>query len=164
MPRFLLLWLLCAGLLGISEARAQEAPLTWNRLPEAFRQAQQEEQPVLVYVHAPWCGPCLRMERAVFPEVAPLLRQFARAGLDFDDHESRLAWGGQAQSPFAWARHFGVEATPGFVFLEPDGAVLTRMTGYLDAEAFGLLLAYVATGAYRHASFEEYVRRTRQEP
>lgn len=141
---------------GYAEAKF----MRWQALPEALEEAARHQRPVLIYVHAPWCGPCRRMERDVFPQTTPLLDRFALAGLDLDDHEAQVRVGPVTQSPAAWARHFGAEATPAFVLLEPDGTVITRTTGFLDAQSFGLLLAYIATGAYHHVSFEAYVQRT----
>ena len=143
-----------------AHAQEEDLPLAWSSLSNALEQGRREGRPTLVYVQAPWCGPCRKMEREVFPEVRPLLERLARAELDYDEHEVRLRLGEQTRSPSAWARHFGVDATPGFVLLAEDGALITSVTGFLQAEAFGLLLAYVATGAYRHASFEDYVEQT----
>lgn len=152
---WLLVWGL--GLVLLPAASAQPAPaLTWDALPEALVEARQVERPGLVYATAPWCGLCRQMERDVFPDVRPLLARFARAELNYDDHETRLPVGGRTQTPFGWARTLGIEATPGFALLAPDGTPITHVTGYLDAASFSLLLAYVATGAYRHASFEAY--------
>lgn len=130
---------------------------TWARLDEALAEAAGRSKPVLVYVHAPGGGPCLKMERDVFPKVAPLLGRFARAGLDLDDRESRVIVGDMTLSPAEWALRLGAEATPSFVLLAPDGSVITRVMGYTEERGFALLLAYVATGAYRHAGFEDYV-------
>ncbi|MEM6784193.1 MAG: thioredoxin family protein [Bacteroidota bacterium] len=130
--------------------------VTWASLPDAFAEAAATDRPVLVYVHAAWCGPCRQMEAAVFPEVAPLLSRFARAELDYADHESRLVVGDHARSPFAWAQHFGAAGTPTFVLLEPDGTPITRVQGSQSVDAFALLLAYVATDAYQHTDFASY--------
>lgn len=160
-----LLLVVLLGLTGGTDAASVAADsVRWQPLPQALAAAAQARQPVLIYVHAPWCGPCRRMERDVFPEVAPLLDRFALAGLDADDYDTRIEVDGVTQSPFGWARHFGADATPAFVLLDADGALITRTTGFLDADRFSLLLAYVATGAHRHASFDDYVRRTTQTP
>lgn len=158
------LFMLVSTLLATgSESRAQSAePVQWQPLDAAFAEARDTDRPLLVYVHAAWCGPCRRLERETFPVVQALLDRFARAELDFDDRESRVGIDGVNRSPFDWARHLGLEAPPGFVFLEPDGTLITRVVGFQDAETLGLPLAYVATGAYRHVSFEDYVNRIRQ--
>ncbi len=140
-----------------STVQAQSADaVTWNSLPEALSTTEAEARPILIYVHAAWCGPCLRMERDVFPSVQPLLDRFARAELDFDDHETALTVGDVTRSPFAWAQHFGAEAPPALILLDTDGNRLTQVTGFVDTDGLAVLLAWVATGAHRHASFEAY--------
>jgi len=150
---------------GAARAQAPDAP-RWHDLPAALAAARAEGRPVLVYVHALWCGPCRRMERTVFaePGVRPLLARFALARLDYGDHSTPLTIGGQTRSPAGWARHLGADATPAFVLLRSDGTGITRMSGYIGAARFGRLLAYVATGAYRHASFEAYLRHAHSPP
>lgn len=159
-PVILLALLLARLPFGV--AAAQPAAPTWVPLPDALAEAAATGRPTLVYVHAPWCGPCARMERDVFPdaEVATLLGRFALARLDYDDHDSRLVVAGRRRTSAAWARHLGADATPGFVFLAPDGKAIARANGAHDAPAFRLLLAYVATGAHRHASLDAYARQT----
>ena len=119
--------------------------------------AQAEHRPLLVYVQAPWCGPCAKMEKEVFPEVWPLMKRFARAKVNFDDNESELLAFGERKTPFEWATTFGAEATPTYILLSPDGRVLGSASGFVDAKSFSLILAYVSTNAYQHATFEEYI-------
>ncbi len=128
----------------------------WQTLTRAAEEARAETKPVLVYIHAPWCGPCLKMEKEVFPEVEVLLKRFAQAGLDYGDNESSIKAYGDTHTPFEWAIRYGAEATPTFVLLTPTGSVITRASGFIDIMGFSLLLAYVATGAYNHTSFEDY--------
>lgn len=128
----------------------------WLTLTRAAEEARAENKPILVYVHAPWCGPCLKMENEVFPEVETLLKRFALAGLDYDDNETSIKAYGNTHSPFEWAIRYGAEATPTFILLTPTGAVVTWASGFIDTRGFSLLLAYVATKAYIHTSFKEY--------
>ncbi len=146
----------------LSMALITPGTLDWLSLPEALQQAKATQRPVLVYVSAPWCGPCLKMENEVFAEVKPLLKRFVLAGLDYDDNESSVTAYGNTNSPFGWAMHYGAEATPTFILLTPTGSVVTRASGFIETRGFSLLLAYVATGAYRHTSFEDYAASTQQ--
>lgn len=129
----------------------------WQSLSDAAEVARTENIPLLVYVHAPWCGPCLKMEKDVFPTIAPLMNRFSLAGLDYDDNESLVEAYGNKLSPLEWAIRYGAEATPTFILLTPDGSLITRASGYIDTQGFSLLLSYVATNAYHHTSFEDYV-------
>ncbi len=129
----------------------------WHELPEGLSLAKADGKPVLVYISAPWCGPCHTMEQNVFPDAAPLLHRFIKVKLRFDDHETSLRIGDQQLTPFEWARHLGITATPGFAILDQKGNIIAQYTGYLDTKEFSLLLAYVATGAHKHASFAAYL-------
>ena len=129
---------------------------SWTYFSTAVKEARNDRKPLLVYVHAPWCGPCLKMEQDVFPEVEPLLNRFTRTALDFDDNESIITAYGKSRSPFAWATHLGATATPSFILLTPDGSIITTTTGFIDARGFSILLSYAATKAYQHATIEEY--------
>lgn len=130
----------------------------WGTLPESLEDARASSDPVLVYVSAPWCGPCLAMERDAFPAVEPLLHRLHLARLDFDDQETRLRVGEATRTPFDWARHLGIDATPGLVLLDPEGTPILREQGALDSTGLGVMLSWAATGAWRHGSFEEYAR------
>lgn len=132
-------------------------PALWRPFDEATERAAVEQRPLLVYVQAAWCGPCRLLERAVFPEVASLMERYVLTKLDYDDHDARLALAGERLSPFEWSRALGAKATPTIVLLAPDGTVIVRSTGYRAATEIGLLLAYVATGAYRHATLDTYL-------
>ena len=160
----LLVALMSIGTVGLFADHGATDSLQWQGLPQALEDAARTRRPVLIYVHAPWCGPCRRMERDVFPQTTSLLGRFALARLDFDDHETQIELEGVARSPFAWAHHFGAGTTPSFVLLDTDGSVITRATGFVDVRGFSLLLAYVATGAYRHATFDDYAHRASQPP
>ena len=134
-----------------------DTELDWLPADSAFARAAGNDRAVLVFVNSPTCGPCKRMEREVFPETHLLLSRLSLATLNFDDHESRITLGDHSQSPFEWARAFGIDGTPGWVLFRPDGTQILNATGFLDTKAFGILLAYAVTDAYEHASFEEYV-------
>lgn len=138
-----------------ADSSYEAARLSWQALSDAL--ASTSGVPTVVYVHAPWCGPCRKLERDVFPEVRPLLQRFTRAHLNFDDTERSLRLGTVSQSPFDWARHFGIDATPGLIFLDANGAVITTTTGAMKAESLKYLLAFIATGAHRHTDFETYL-------
>ncbi len=129
----------------------------WYTLSAAMPLAAQQQQPIFVYISAPWCGPCLTMETQVFPQAAPLLKRFIQVKMRYDEHDSSIQVGQSVLSPFEWSRHLGIEATPGFVVLDHRGSVLVHHTGALDTKSFNLLLAYIATDAYKHASFEAYM-------
>ena len=64
---------------------------------------------------------------------------------------------GKALPEKEFARAAGVRATPSFQFYAPDGTLLATHAGAVyDPAEFMLLGEYVASGAYRNASFAAY--------
>ena len=145
-----------------SHAAESDSGMVWADLGDGLLEAREKSQVTLVFAQSKGCGPCRLMETTVLPEVRSILAQLTLAKLDFNDRSTRLRIDDLALSPFEWARKYGLDATPGFVLIDPQGRHILSRTGLLDAEAFGLFLAYGSTGAYRHGSFREYVRLMRQ--
>jgi len=110
--------------------------LEWKTLPKALGEAQTEQQPTLVYVHAAWCGPCRQLERETFTDARVLerLAQFSKAELTFDDRDTKHRVGPYRLSEADWAKRLGASSTPTLVVLSPDGGVLGRHTGFLPPD------------------------------
>ena len=165
----LLLWVAVASWPAVSEGTPtgevclRDRPC-WQALDRALSVARENSQVTLVFVSARGCGPCRLMENEVLPEVRPLLDQMALAKLDMTDNSMLLAFNNGVITPSRAALQMGIESTPGFVLVDPEGTPILRETGLLDATAFGLFLAYGTTGAYRHGSFADYAAAMRWPP
>lgn len=123
-------------LLALTPLAAAQSVLPWTTFPGALTDADASNRPVLVYAHADWCAPCHRLQHETFADAAvrERLARFALARLDLDDRDSEQQVGPYRLSPAEWAERLGVEAPPTLVLLAPDGAVLGRVTGFLEPE------------------------------
>lgn len=103
---------------------------------EALTYAAAENLPLVIYVEAPWCGPCRQMERETFahPAVQHRLSRVEWTTLTIDNTDRQHRVGSYKHSEAAWASHLGIVSTPGLVFMQPDGSVMSRHTGYLPPE------------------------------
>jgi len=124
-------------------------PVVWSTLPNALQQASTESRPSLIYVHAAWCAPCRQLERETFVDtrIQERLSHFAKAELIIDEHDEKHRVGPYRLSEAGWAKRFGADLTPTLIFLDANGAVLARKTGFLDPEGLLPILdaALVAT-------------------
>ena len=111
-------------------------PLEWLSLSAAMQQAEEESLPVVVYVNAPWCGPCLRLERETFsdPRVRGRLEQTAAASIRINAHDRIHRIDGFRISEADWARSLGIEATPALVLISGTGQVRAIHTGFISPE------------------------------
>ncbi len=104
-------------------------------------------QPVLVYIQASWCGACRRLERETFADaqVRNQLRRWTLSALTIDDFDRLHRVGPYQLSEAAWATRLGIDTTPSFVLLRPDGSILARHTGFLPPDGLLTLLAATDT-------------------
>ncbi len=100
--------------------------------PAAFDEAREADRPVLLYLTAPWCEWCHRMERESYgnPAVA--------ANIDDDFVPVRV----DADRRPRVRERYQMGGFPSTVFLTPDGEVITGAT-YLSTEALRSVLERV---------------------
>lgn len=122
----------------VGAPRADAQALHWRSLSQAFA----AEQPVVVFVRAPWCGPCRQLERETFtdPAIAERLARFSLTRLTIDDHDRMHRVGPYRLSEADWAARLGAERTPTLILLSPDGAILGRQTGWLPPSLLAPIL------------------------
>ena len=103
-----------------------ELPAGWGtNFPAALAQAKLQQQPVLAYFTASWCGPCKLMARTTLTNEAVIaaLNRFSHVAVDIDEHHDL-------------AEKFGVSAVPTFQMLTAEGDEVRVTTGYQDAARF----------------------------
>jgi thiol-disulfide isomerase/thioredoxin len=98
---------------------------TWD---EILAKAKKENKPIFLDAYASWCGPCKWMAANVFTqnEVAEFYNtKFINAKIDMEKGEG-----------IKLAKKYQVQAYPTLLILNPDGEVLHRICGALQAEQF----------------------------
>ena len=115
---------------------------------------------VVVMYHFEECPYCARMKREVLnrPDVQKAFhRDFGVVAIDTKGAQAITGPDGRVHKEHDFARAMGVRRTPTFDFLGANGARLYRHVGgiYEPAE-FLLLESYVASGAYRSLTFDQF--------
>ncbi len=136
-------FLLAAGCVGLAAtgAGAAESGLRWEpTLDAAKRLGAQTNRFVLVHFSAPWCKPCLRLEKEVLskPELGDALAEsFVAVKLNADNFP-------------ATARQYGVTSLPADVILSPSGQRVALLSCPADyAQYVGQLRQVAANAAGR---------------
>lgn len=135
--------------------------LSFGDLREEAAEARKSgKQGLVVMYHFDECPYCQRMKHEVLqrPEVQAWYRKRFRAiAVDTRGAQDITGFDGRTMPEKEFARAIGVRATPTFQFYGTDGRLLTEHRGALyDPAEFTLLGEYVASGAYRKASFAAY--------
>lgn len=90
--------------------------------------AMRENKLVFVDVYTSWCGPCKKMVKEVFPqkEVGDVFNaSFVNYKIDAEKGEG-----------IQIAKSFGVKAYPTYLFVNGDGELVYRVTGYNEPQLF----------------------------
>ena len=160
---------LVAALLFVSALMPAHAAEGWERFfelsfgdlrAEAAEARKAGKLGVLVMYHFDDCPYCARMKREVLarPEVQSYYAKYFRAiPVDTRGAQDVTDFSGKALPEKEFARAAGIHATPSFQFFAADGTLLATHAGAIyDPAEFLLLGEYVASGAYRNASFANY--------
>jgi len=108
---------------------AQEA-IQFQELPfkDIIAKAKKEKKLVFIDAYASWCGPCKMMEKNVFTQKSVsdyYNTNFINARFDMEKGEGRDI-----------ASKFGVRSYPTYLFLNGEGEIVSRNTGYMEESMF----------------------------
>lgn len=137
------------------------APMSWPSFDEAIATAARTGMPMLIDIYSPLCGWCRKMQQDVYTDAALVgyvQGHFAYGRLNIDDSETLHEFLGHSISSQELSYSLGADGTPTTVFLTSDGTYIAKCGGYWGKEEFRTALSYVATGAWKQSTYEEYSR------
>lgn len=93
---------------------------------EALQQSKDANKPIFIYFQADWCGYCKQMKKNVFSknEVKKYLSEnYIKLFVDVDQDE-------------ATKNKFKIRSLPTYLVISPEGEIIQKHSGYLDAINF----------------------------
>lgn len=129
-------------------------------MEEAFDAANDADKSVFIYVYAPWCPYCTRLEREVYTDtdVQSLMNEhFVMVRVNADDPEEMHQFQGEPVAAPDLANTLGARGFPTLIFMEASGARIGALPGAVERSDFVLLMRYVGTEAFRDQSLEDFV-------
>lgn len=125
------LLLTCCVIVLPLHARAAEPPrgIAFHDVEDTLTLAAEEGKPIVLYFTADWCPPCQRMQAEAFtdPAVIRASERFVWSKIDIDRNQPLAA-------------RFAVRGIPSFVFLDEQGQLIDRSSGYFSPTKFRELL------------------------
>lgn len=150
--------------LGISAALSQN--IDWVDLERAQKRAKADDKKVLLFMEAEWCGYCKKMYREVFPKQSvqdSLHKYFYPVRIDVESGE-QVVFNGTKISQQNLARRFRVTGTPTLIFLDSGGSVMGTQPGFIRADIFDKLMAFVGSEEFKNMEFKEYLAKFNIQP
>ncbi len=97
-------------------------------LDEAFERAKEEKKLVFVDFYADWCGPCKQLAQDVFtkPEV----------GIYYNEKFICVKVNAEEVSNKVYVKKYKVTSLPTLVYLQPDGKLVSSVSGTMSVEDF----------------------------
>ena len=155
--------LVCLGLsLGLMSMGLAEPPegYPFHTYDEALRLAQQQQRKVFLYFGRYGCPWCDKTNKQTFSDESLRKLYGAHYVLAYVDAESgrRLSLpSGERLTEMELGARLKVYATPVFVFLEPEGAIILKVPGFKTVKDFQDYDRFVQSGAYRRQSLLEFL-------
>lgn len=137
---------------GPGAAAADPAPksLPWSPdLDSAIVTAKAQKKPMMIDLYTDWCEWCKKLDANVFPDATVGI-----AASNFVPVRLNAEIAGQQV-----AQRFGISEFPTIIFLDPDGSLVGRISGYMDPPEFAKTLDRIAGDC---AAFPGLVLRERQ--
>ncbi len=153
---FLLALVLATGLYAGGDS-GKPAPV-WLSFDAGLREARKSNKKILIDVYTDWCGWCKKMDKEVFAhaKIAPFLSdQYVLIKLNAES-PAKVEYKDTKSTEMGIARDFGVTGYPTFIFLEPNGDLITSLPGFVKAEDFYPVLKYVAESKYKTVEWQAF--------
>lgn len=133
----------------------------WLSFNEGIKLADKQNKPILVDFYASWCHWCEKMDKEVFENKSVaknLQRDFVTIRIDTESNTS-LTYKGKTFSPKQFSQAVGVTGLPTLLFMEKDGTPITKLPGFVKADMFKSILAYIKKKCYKtKISFHDFIK------
>lgn len=98
---------------------------TWE---EALLQAKKEGKRIFLDISASWCGPCKMLKANTFPNT--------EVGEFYNTHFINVAVDGEEGEGIQLARKYRIRGYPTLIYLNSNGEIISKITGYRDPQGF----------------------------
>jgi thiol:disulfide interchange protein len=104
---------------------AQDDMIEWQDYKIGMEKAENEDIPVLLYFYTDWCSYCKLMEENTYSDDGVIA-----------ESRSFVAIKVEAEKEADVSKNYDIKGYPTTYFLMPDGAVISKIVGYTEAEPF----------------------------
>ncbi|MCX7679928.1 MAG: thioredoxin family protein [Spirochaetes bacterium] len=132
----------------------------WYSFEKGFERARTQKKPIVVNFYAQWCHWCRVMAQTTFndPTITKKLNtEYIAIKIDIETKQT-FTYRGIKYTPSSFARAVGVEGLPSLLFLDKNGAIITKLGGYIRPQTFAAILDYIKDECYlNQVPFADYM-------
>lgn len=133
--------------------------MKWHDFNSGLEEAKKDKKYIMIDMYASWCGWCKVMEKETFgnKKVTEILKKnFITVRVNMDSREL-INYKGYKLGPAEFSRLFGVQGLPTVVFLDDKGEFVDKVSGFVKADLFSIILQYIADECYKkQVQFKDY--------
>lgn len=179
MKKIVFLLTLVLTSLSFQSVLAQQATeINWMSLEEAMELQKTAPKKIFMDVYTQWCGPCKMLDKNTFhnPDVVKYVNEhYYGVKLDAESPDPITFNGKTFKNPtydpnkrgrngvHELSRYFQVSAYPTMMFLNEEGAAITKATGYLQPAQLEYYLKVVNEEVYLRLKTEEEWKKYQEE-
>jgi thioredoxin-related protein len=156
---FLLIAAVALSLTVGDSPEAAESELSWKSFDEGANLAVQQKKKMLVDIYTDWCGWCKKMDKEVYPDAkvkSVLESKFVVVKLNAES-DNKIRYQGSSMSQREFARAVGVTGYPATLFFDENLKPITLLPGYVKADNFAQILAFIGENHYKNKSYQNYL-------
>jgi thioredoxin 1 len=95
---------------------------------EALKLAKKENKPIFLDIYASWCGPCKALKKNTFSD--------SEVGEYYNANFINLTIDGEKGNGVELADNFQITGYPSLIFVNADGELIGKITGYHNPRQF----------------------------
>jgi len=136
----------------------ESSEFAWHAFKDAIPAAQASDKMIMVDIYTDWWSWCKKLDRDVLskPDVqAYLAEKFIAVKLNAEDKESRVKILEHDLTYAEAVGAYGVQGFPATLFLEPNGQLIYKLSGYHPKDKYMEILKYFAEREFEKEGEEE---------
>lgn len=138
--------------------------ITWNTFDKGIELSKKEDKLLVVDFYTDWCHWCKVMDEETYGSKEVI--KFAKGNVIMAKLNAETNQKYKFKNAYYSGRElsmmFGVQGFPTTVFMNSKGELITKVSGYIPAEKFMMILKYLAGNWYEKMKFDEFVKKEKE--
>jgi thioredoxin-related protein len=148
-------------IIGFNGTAGEKTALQWHAFDSGIAEAKKSNKKVIIDVYTNWCHWCKKMDKEVYENekvTTYIGKNYITIKLNAESN-STANYKDKSLSERELAQAFGVTGYPTTIFMEPNGELITSVSGYYDADKFINIAKFIGENHYKKMKWEEFLKK-----